>query len=272
MSTSQVRLFEVIGLLRRSSAPLSLTEISRNLRIAPSSTHAILCTLLAQKIVVADRDKRYRLGPALFYLSASYARNTPIYRATWNELIELAHGLELSAAIAVPWDQHHLILAVNQYGGAQTGVAIGSRVPILAGSYGKAYYAWSGAPLPTQLRSFTPAAITDAVAFGREVARVRELGYATDNEEFVAGVGAVATGVTSDSGYQGLAALMGTIDRMRAVGMERAGKALAALGARASVILGDREAESWSDLAWSSAAPQGQRAPATSRRRARRPR
>lgn len=241
MSTSQERLFDTIAVLRRASTPLSLTEIAKTLKIAPSSAHAILNVLRAEDVVTIDRDKRYRLGPAVFYLGASYARNTPIYRATWNELVALAHDLGLSTAIAVPWQDHHLILAVNQYARPPIGLGIGSRVPLQGGSYGKAYYAWSGARIPSTLTRFTPATITSITQYRREVQRTKDAGYAIDKEEFVAAIGAVAVAITSSEGYQGLAALMASIDQMNKVGMDLAGNQLAVIASRASVILGDRK-------------------------------
>jgi DNA-binding IclR family transcriptional regulator len=243
MSNSQDRLFEVIGLLRRATTPLSLTEIARDLHMAPSSAHAIVNVLLRQGVVVIDRDKRYRLGPAIFYLGASYARSTPIYRAVWAELLRTAHDLNLAATIAVPWEDHHLILAVHQNGGPAIGLGIGSRVPLQGGSFGKAYYAWSGAKVPRRLTRFTGATIVKSTEFARELERTKQRGYAIDKEEFVSGVGAVAAGVTSENGYEGLAGLFGSIERFRELSFERAGGSLAALAVRASVILGDRKRE-----------------------------
>lgn len=248
MSTSQDRLFEVIALLRRTPTPLNLTGIARGVEIAPSSAHAILNTLRRHGIVTLDRDRRYGLGPALFYLGASYARNTDIYRAAWNEVLPVAHQLQVAVAIAVPWDDHHLILAVNQHDGPRAAVGIGSRVPLQAGSYGKAYYAWSDAETPAQLERFTETTITDPDEYRQEIERTRERGYAIDLEEFVTGVAAVAVGVTSANGYEGLAAMMSPVDHMNEIGIDRAGKALAACASKASVILGDRGREqSWGE-------------------------
>lgn len=247
VATSQARLFDVIRLLRRSSTPLSLSEIARSLKIAPSSAHAILTALLHEEAVGIDRDKRYRLGPAVFYLGASFARNAPVHRSIWSELVRLARDVDLTATVAVPWAGHHLVLAVHQNGG-QVGVAIGSRIPLQAGSYGKVYYAWSVARIPTTLVSYTPASVSSITEYQKAVRKARQLGYATDKEEFVVGVGAVATAVTSDGGFEGLAALMGSSDHLTQLGYERVGERLAALGARASIILGDMTREvAWGD-------------------------
>jgi DNA-binding IclR family transcriptional regulator len=239
VSASQIHLFDAVRVLRRATVPLSLSEIAESLGIAPSSAHAILRVLLSEDVVTRDRDKRYRLGPALFYLGASYARQRPIYRAVWDDLVQLAHDLGLAASVGVTWSNHHLILAVHQNGGPQVGLGIGSRVPIQAGSYGKVYYAWAGVKLASPLKSFTVATITSPAVFRKELKLTQGRGYAIDREEFVAGVGAVAAAVTSSRGYEGVACLMGSIERFREMGYERPGTALVRLSERASVILGD---------------------------------
>jgi DNA-binding IclR family transcriptional regulator len=231
--------FNVIRLLRREPAPRTLTEIARTVKIAPSTAHSILNELVAQGVVVQDGDRRYRLGPATFYLGSAYARNVPIYRSVWRELINLSHEVSLTAVIAVPWDNHHLILNVHNDGGAGTEVAFGGRVPIDAGAWGKAYFAWSGEAPPAELGASTPQTITDAANYSAEVERSRHRGYAVDLEEFLVGAGAVASAVTSDAGFEGIAALVGSIGEINRVDADDAGRRLAGVAARASYSLGD---------------------------------
>ena len=244
MSATQARSFDILLLLRRSNVALSLTDIARELDVAPSSVHSGLNTLLEYDAVSIDGDKKYRLGPGLFYLGAAFARSSPAYRAAWPDLVSVAGEAKLSAAIAVPWDNHHLVIAVHQNPGSRLGVAIGSRIPIDAGSYGKAYYAWSGANIPKKITNFTPKTIVDHTAYTREVALAKTRRFATDVEEFVEDIVAVAVGVTSNNGYVGLLALMGSVAQMKEAGIERAGKMLAHVGERASTLLGDHNRES----------------------------
>src|SRR5258708_35865313 len=180
MSTTQSRIFDILWFLRRSSTPVSLTDLARELKVAPSSVHSGLATLLKHGAVSIDADKRYQLGPAIFYLGSVYARNAPVYRAAWPDLVRVAGELKLSAAVAVPWENHHLVLSVHQFPGARLGVAVGSRIPLDAGSYGKAYYTWSGAHLPKKIAAFTNRSIFDIAAYGRTVVITRDLGLATD--------------------------------------------------------------------------------------------
>lgn len=242
MSATQARSFDILLLLRRSPVPLSLTDIARDLDVAPSSVHSGLNTLLEYDAVAIDGDKKYRLGPGLFYMGAAFARSSPAYRAAWPDLVSAAGATKLSAAIAVPWDNHHLVIAVHQNPGSRLGVAIGSRIPIDAGSYGKAYYAWSGTPTPKKITPFTDKTLEHG-AYLREVDTIKARGYATDIEEFVNDVAAVAVGITSSNGYVGLCALMGSVAQLKEAGIEHAGKMLANVGERASTLLGDHNRE-----------------------------
>ncbi len=231
--------FSVIRLLRRTPTSQSLTDIARQVKIAPSTAHSILEELLAQGVVLQDDGRRFRLGPATFYLGAAYVRTVPIYRGAWSELVELSHQIGLTGVIAVPWERHHLILNIHHDGAPGVEVAFGARVPIDAGAWGKAYFAWSGEPVPAKLTAHTPKSITDRRLYVAEVEQARERGYAVDDEEFVMGAGAVASAVTSERGFEGVAALIGTSRSIADVGTDEAGQRLATLASRASYALGD---------------------------------
>jgi DNA-binding IclR family transcriptional regulator len=234
-----MKAFSVLRLLKRTSGALSLTDVSRSIKISPSSAHAILNELMAQGAIVQDSEKRYQLGPSTFYLGATYARGLPIYRGVWNELVGLAGELSLTAVIAVPWEGHHLIVSVHQSARSDVDVAFGGRVPLDAGSWGKAYHVWANVGPPSQLHEYTQESITDPREYQLELDRARSRGYATDDEEFTTGVGAVTAGVTSERGYEGLASLIGPVGRITELGFEVAGRRLASLASRASFALGD---------------------------------
>jgi DNA-binding IclR family transcriptional regulator len=210
------------------------------MKIAPSTAHSIVNELSAQGVVIADGDRRYRLGPSLFYYGAAYARSASVYRSTWRHLVALSREVSLTAVIAVPWQHHHLILNVYSSGSSGMDVAFGGRVPIDAGAWGKAYFAWSGEEPPTELASHTPKTITDPKRYSEEIESARVQGYAVDLEEFVLGAGAVAAAVTGEHGLEGIAALVGLISEINAVGEADVGRRLAGVASRASYTLGDR--------------------------------
>ena len=231
--------FAALATLRAASAPMTLTAIAQETEVAPSSAHSTLGQLLAQGAVVLDENKRYQLGPALHALGASYARRTPVYRAAWMELVNLANDLRLTAAIAVVWGDQHLVLNAHRAQGSNVAIPFGGAVPLAASSWGKVYYAWNDDAVPTELEQFTPGSITDRDAYIAQVEQVRSTGYAIDIEEYYPGVLGVCSAVTSDTGYVGLVSLLGARQQIEHHGLESIGEALSTLAARASHTLGD---------------------------------
>jgi DNA-binding IclR family transcriptional regulator len=238
-SSAISKAFAVIRVLRRSASPLTLTSIAEQVGIAPSTAHSVLTELLAQGAVMQDGDKRYELGPSLYYLGSAYARHTPVFRSIWMELVALANEFEVTAAVAVPWEEHHLIIASHQAGAPDVDVAFGGRVPLDGGSWGKAYWAWSGAAPPKTLTAYTKQTITDPQQYLQEIAKTREQGYAIDQEEFSPGIAGVTTSVTSHNGYEGLVSLLAPTTKAAELTYEQMGRRLVSLAARASLALGD---------------------------------
>jgi DNA-binding IclR family transcriptional regulator len=241
-ATSAVgKAFAILRALRRAPAPLTLTAIADGVGMAPSSAHSVLNQLLQQGAVLQDQDKRYQLGPSIFYLGSAFARGTRVYRSVWVELVSAANSLGVTSALAVPWDNHHLVLNAHRAGDSDVAVPFGGRVPIDAASWGKVYFAWSGEPLPKQLGAYTSRSVVDPKLLAKELERVRGAGYAVDNGEFADGVGGVAAPLTSDSGYEGLASFLAPTARVEELGVEVLGRRISTIAARASLALGDQD-------------------------------
>jgi DNA-binding IclR family transcriptional regulator len=231
--------FAVIRAMRKTLGPMTLTAIADEIGLAPSSAHSILTQLLEQGVVVQDSDKRYQFGPAIFYLGSAFARATPIYRSVWMELVTAANQHGVTAAVAVPWENHHLVLNAHRGGDSDVAVPFGGRVPIDAASWGKVYYAWSGEPVPAKLGRYTALSVGSKAELTKEIELVSELGYACDRGEFSDGVGGVCAAVTSSNGYEGLASFLAPLARIEQISYEILGRHLASMTARASRALGD---------------------------------
>ncbi|WP_181411076.1 helix-turn-helix domain-containing protein [Nocardioides humi] len=138
----------VLGALRNANGPMTLTAIAEAIGVAPSSAHSILSHLLKESMVLQVQDKRYELGPQVFYLGAGFARSTPVYRATWMELVDAAAELSVTSAVAVPWGDTFLVLNSHRAGRTNVAMPFGGRVPLDASSWGKVYFAWAGVKPP----------------------------------------------------------------------------------------------------------------------------
>jgi DNA-binding IclR family transcriptional regulator len=243
MANSHERVLRILRLLRYTHAPMRVSEIARDLHIAQSTVQSIVTSLVKEGAIVVSADRRYSPGPATLYLGASYAVTAPLYSAVWGDLIGIAQELRVSALLAVPWEEHHLILAIHHKDARFLGLAPGIRFPLGAGSYGKAYYAWSGAPIPSELRRYTQATIVDPKEYAAEIDRTRWQGYATDNEELSVGSGSVAAAIISTTGYE---AVVGLFSNPASLITERhalIGQRLAEIASRGSRVLGYRGLE-----------------------------
>jgi DNA-binding IclR family transcriptional regulator len=228
----------MMWLLRRSSKPLTLTEIARGIRVAPSTAHSIIGELIDQGALLQNSSRQYYLGPAMFYLGAGYHHNVSFYARGWNFLVELADSTALSGVTAVVWEDHHLILDVHKNPHPGLEISFGGRVPLDAGAWGKAYYAWSG-KVPAQLNTYTDKSISDLDQYNAELTKIRERGYATDRDEFLSGAGAISSGITSSGGFEGVIALIGSLADRSDEEISNAGQRLAELASTLSYGLGD---------------------------------
>lgn len=95
---SVARACDVLEYLQQSATPLTLSELSRALRISPSSLLAILRTLGGRGYVRRDgKNNRYQVGPALERLAADGARSRAI-----SEAAEAVAALARRAILASP--------------------------------------------------------------------------------------------------------------------------------------------------------------------------
>jgi DNA-binding IclR family transcriptional regulator len=231
--------FRVIWLLRRSPEPLNLSEIARSVSIAQSTAHSVLKELLEQGAIAQDDNRRYSIGPAMFYLGAAYVKQVPVYSRIWDSLVALADDVRLTAVLVIPWRDHHLILDVHQNPQPGVDVAFGGRVPLDAGAWGKAYYAWSS-ERPKSLTQYTPKTEVSLEAYERELDEARTRGYATDLGEFLVGAGAVASAVTNGKQeVEAIVALVGGAGVTAEATLTDAGQRLSGLVANVSYTLGD---------------------------------
>jgi len=231
--------FAVLAALRGATSPMTLTAVASAAGIAASSAHSILNQLLDQQVVIQDDEKRYTLGPRLLYLGAAYARGTRLYRSVWIELVTTANELSVTAALAVPWDEHHLVLNSHRAARSDVAVPYGGRVPLDAASWGKIYYGYNDLPVPKRLTKYTSASILDRAAYEAAAREARTRGYAVDDEEFHDGVAGVCAAITGQFGYEGLVSFLAPKPRIEELTFDNLGRRLAGLAARASLTLGD---------------------------------
>jgi len=200
----------LIILNRLADAPdgLGVRELSRTLGYSPSVVQKILNTLKAHKFVEQDPSNgNYSLGPALLTLGLHMLSRIDVRQTArpHMERLSAASGETIFLGIR----SGHQAIYVDKVTGNRPmwiDAALGAQRPLNCTAVGKVLLsglsheeivklARSGA-----FTAHTPNSITDLDALVQEIARVRERGYATDEEEFLPGAKCIAAPIKNHEG------------------------------------------------------------------------
>jgi|Deesub1362A_J573_1020465.scaffolds.fasta_scaffold01495_13 DNA-binding IclR family transcriptional regulator len=186
---------------------MSLTEITERLKIGKSSAYKYLNTLEHLRLVERDpTTKKYRLGIKILELSGVILENLELRKVARPYLEELARICNETVHLMVERDGEGVYIekidsprAIRMYS------QIGKRLPLHTGAVGKALLAH----LPEEkvneiiskpLTRFTENTITDPKKLKEELRRIRERGYALDNEEVEIGLKCVGAPIRDHTG------------------------------------------------------------------------
>jgi IclR family KDG regulon transcriptional repressor len=240
--------FQILDLVCRSDGGLTLSDLARKLEISKSTVHGIALALEEAGAVTRDTStKRYSPGLALYRLGRSAYTRIDLKDTARPFLDELCSRTEESVFLGVRAGDHVFILdIVESMQELKITAPVGTRIPLVAGATGKVLLASlpedeaMGLLATTGLTRYTPGSITDRQVFLDEIRRARLEGYATDDEEYIAGVRAVASAVLAGSRMLAAIWVVGLKARMhdgkmRLVEMEtkKAAEAIAAAHATA---------------------------------------
>jgi len=194
--------------LAEADGSLGLADLGRRLSLHKATAHRLLKVLESQGFVRKDPvSGKYKLGVKLFELGNRAIEQVdlrdsaePFLRTLVNETRETAHISILDgwhmvsiAKVEAPWAM-------------RSPSTLGRRTPVYCSSSGKAVVAF----LPQDARdelighlkfvSFTRSTLTSRAAFLAELARVREQGFAIDNEEREVGLRCVGAPLYNHTG------------------------------------------------------------------------
>ena len=176
---------------------LGVTELAEEFKVDKGSMSRLLQTLAQYGYAEKDsKTRKYVLGPQILRLSRALLTRMPLREVAkpfLNQLVaesaECAHLAILAQGQALYIDQVESSLALR----VTTGV--GTLAPLYCTALGKVLLAFSGAPLPEELESYTMRTITDPVMIQHHLEQVRNQGYALDDEEYYYGVRCIAVPV-----------------------------------------------------------------------------
>jgi DNA-binding IclR family transcriptional regulator len=202
------RTFDLIDALSDDESELALSELSQRLHLHRSTTHRLLTVLSSTRYVEKNpASGKYRLGSKLMELGTKVAARLnlpaiarPFLQQLVDETGETAHLGILRQADVVS------ITNVESSRTLRAPATVGRRTPALASSQGKCLLAFLPEaelePLIGTFRwkAYTPHTITRPADLRVELRRVRQRGYALDDEEYEEGLKCIGAPVFDHSG------------------------------------------------------------------------
>lgn len=218
---SVVRTLTVLEKLAFSSSPLSLAEISNDLRLPPSTTHRLLATLMWMGFVSQDkRTEHYQATLKLFNLGSVVLSRFNLSEKLLPSMRRIADQIGESVSLVVREGMEGVLL--ERIEGTQ-GVQIFSkyrRVSLYCTAAGKAILAGFDSKgfedflARTTFKSLTTNTITSPAALRLEIEKVRRMGFAVDDEEMEKGARCVAVPLTLTNDTVAAVSVSGLAPRM----------------------------------------------------------
>jgi IclR family pca regulon transcriptional regulator len=208
-SQSLERGLAILSAFRSGRPLLGISELGREIGLSRSTTHRYVATLTALGYLDQDAgSKKYRLGPRVLDLGFSAIQSMELRElgAPYLQKLSDETGYTVNMAIADGAD----IVYVERCRSARAGqreidlnLHVGARMPAYCTSMGKVLLAW----LPDEerdaildrsnLQQRGPNTFTTRQELLAELARVREAGFAINNEELAYGLRSIAAPVRS---------------------------------------------------------------------------
>jgi len=195
--------FQILDRIAHARNGLKISDLSVALGISKSTVHGITAALEEQGAVVREaQTKRYKLGVTLFELGRKVHVRTDLKDIARPFMETLMEKIGESVFLGICNGDHITILdIVESMNDLKITSPIGTTIPLLAGATGKVFLSGMAESKAEELIrtrglvQYTASSIVTAESFLEEVAQARHNGYATDDEEYIPGVRAVAAPV-----------------------------------------------------------------------------
>ncbi|MGH2915250.1 MAG: IclR family transcriptional regulator [Solirubrobacteraceae bacterium] len=211
----------ILRLLSGRERRLRVVDIADELALSKGTVHGLLRTLCKVGFVEQDPDSgRYRLGAALLHMGSSYLDGNELRTRALNWSDSLAARTQEAVRIGTLHDSqvlivHHVFRPDDSY---QT-LDVGTLLPAHATALGKvllAHHAFVADELVARgLARFTDLTICDPHELERELARIRERGWAAEAGELATSQVSLAAPISDRRGLTvGAMAIFGPPERL----------------------------------------------------------
>jgi len=189
---------------------MSLGEIASAVGLPPSTVHGIVRTLLGHGMVTQESDTgRYRLGPAIFRMSANVMAAWNFAKVLRPFMVELSSACKETVYLGVLDVEEKVVTYVEVLESAQSvrySMTVGQRRPLYCTAAGRVLLAHAPAPFldtyldTVKLEALTPRTKSTREALLAELALIRETGIAVSKGELVSESGGMSVPVRSPDG------------------------------------------------------------------------
>lgn len=203
------RALELLTQIAGSPSGVSLSRLSEATGMNMSTAHRLLGTLIAYGYVYQNGvSKEYCLGTQSFRLGQSAATNMDVRVHAMDVMRDLSEQTNEVCNLALLRDNVAVYIAQVQAEerAVQMFTKLGAAVPLYCTGVGKAMLAHMGQEAveqylqTTSLQAHTVYTIANPLRMRQELERIREVGYALDNEENEEGVRCVAAPIFQADG------------------------------------------------------------------------
>lgn len=206
IAPSVKKAFDILRVISQSRGGVGVSELARDLRMAKSTVHGITTALEELGAIIrAPLTKKYRIGPTLLELGRMAFSQIDVKDLARPFMEDLMTATEESVFLGVlNGDRITILDIVESRKELKITSPRGTAISIFAGATGKVFLASmeEDRAIETiraqELPRYTENTITDPDKYLEEIRRVREMGYATDDEEYILGVRAVAVPIMGD--------------------------------------------------------------------------
>ena len=186
----------ILDLVATSKDKLTVSQISRALGIAKSSTHELCVTLVNLELLIRNTDQSFRLGPHIMRWSGAFARRSDVvaeFASIWDSGTQMPGA---TITLSVLEGAEVVYLAARNSGASVSllNFRVGMRLPAAFTATGKSFLSYMSDRQVLQLYAdefpepMTANSVSSIDELLQELAIIRERGYSVDNQQIAEGV------------------------------------------------------------------------------------
>jgi len=199
--------FKILNAISDTSNGLGISDLSKKLKIGKSTVHGITTALEEMGVLIRDPFyKRYTIGYSLLELCRTAYGKIELKELARKPMETLMEKVGETVFLGILNGDHVTIVdMVESRNEMKITSPPGTRLPLLAGSTGRVLLSQIEKEKMKEiikkkgLVRYTSKTVIDPRQFLREIEKVKEQGYAVDDEEYIPGVRAVAAPLFSTS-------------------------------------------------------------------------